>query len=131
MKDTWILKAQWNSNKLNIKQNIPRHINSQTAENWKQGDILSSIQREKDGYFHKSTIRMLADFSIGMKKSNRQCIEEMGDTKYWKNVKYQTEFYIPNENILHTEKKNFRSQKIKPWNLLLPGVHYRKSKKFI
>lgn len=61
--------------------------NGQIAENWKPGEILSSIQREKDGYFQESTIRMLADFSIGMKKSNRQCIEEIGDTNYWKNVK--------------------------------------------
>lgn len=36
----------------------------------------------KDGYFQKNIIRMLADFSIVMKNSNRSCIKEIGDTKY-------------------------------------------------
>lgn len=61
-------------------------------------------------------------------KARRQCIEEREDIKYGKNINIKQNFIL-SENILHTERKIFfrNNKKKKQWNLLLPGVHYRKS----
>lgn len=77
---------------------------------------------------------MLSDFSIEMMKARRrQCIEQIGDkVKELKKCKYETEFYSQWKYNLHWKKNIFqelkKEKRKKQWNLLLPGVHYRKSK---
>lgn len=54
MKDTWILKAQWNSSTINKKQSISSNIMAKLLKTKSNEKTLISIRREKDGYLQKS-----------------------------------------------------------------------------